>query len=159
MKTAFTSLPVVFSAICITCTLAVPAAPAQAPVAVPYKPQAPVAVPYKPTSVTPAASSGSTLKTLPLEIIALSGLAGTAIGIANVFGGTALGFSPLIITAGKKKRSTGTHSFLEALRYFDLAMEFDSEFCLPLVLCEAASKQNKKATKLQKAAAKTAKVG
>ena len=89
-----------------------------------------------------------------------------AFGVLGAVGATAAAglvtvgaLAVLQLALGRKKRSAGADAFMESLKYFNLAMELDSEFCLPLVICEAASKNNKKGTKLQKAAAKTAEAG
>ena len=139
MKTVFALLSVVCLGIYIAGTSAEPARPV-----------------YRPTPAATAAPSGGGAL---LPLLGVSALAGAGLAVGSAVATVGLGLTPVVLTLGKKKRSLRNDAFLESLKYFDLAMELDSEFCLPLVLCEAASKQNKKSTKLQKAASKTARAG
>ena len=107
--------------------------------------------PHDPHFVDPHEKSAAEKYYTYIPLIGVGALA-TASAIA-------LGLAPITLALGRKKRSLQNDNFEEALKYFELAMKLDSEFCLPQVLCEAASQGNKATTKLQKSARKTAKVG
>ena len=94
-----------------------------------------------------------------LPVVKGGALFGLGLASASTIGALAASLLPLTITIGKKKRSVKENAFAASLKYFDLAMNFDTEFCLPLVFCEAASEQNENSTELQKAAINTARIG
>ena len=135
-----------------------PVVPSSPPQGIPFLPFFPTLPPLQFQTL----ASGQTVVTLPPPRFPVAGdtnLAVLGLSTLGTAGLAAAGVFLALTLTGKKKRSLREDAFMESLKYFDLAMELDSELCLPFVLCEAASKHNKEATQLEKAAADTAKAG
>jgi len=85
---------------------------------------------------------------------------GTAATVGGIYAASALGLAGIgtisAISLGKRSVDS-TDELALAIHYFDLAMELDSEMCVPLIFCETAVKgQSPKATKFETDVAKMA---